>query len=270
VFLDRPTEMPALMGTASSPRQVAVVCPLIQTSLNDSDSDSGNDISTSSPLADSLSSFDRSSSTCALSEDDIVDTSAADDELSSTTSTRYIDTSSDAYRQTRCYTSASPATSPNEWKTELRSLPYYHGSIGSDDARRLLSGCSVGTFLVRDSQHERFDLAISVVLGEDGHSRRRDTCKMPVDVSRQQHLNNNKVTSVRVKKNPQTGHFHLDTTAAYWSRMPTFRRVRELVDFLSMSSDRLRQRHVTGCVVVDHRGDVEQRLRLRQPLNRTL
>lgn len=120
----------------------------------------------------------------------------------------------------------------------LRTSGYYYEGLSWEEAGRLLRGCPVGTFLVRDSSDNRFLFALSV-----------QTERGP--------------TSVRIHY--RRGQFRLDCEAALSSCMPWFSCVVSLVEHYVQLS---RTAKGQMCVWLDGHGRRDLPIVLTRPLYR--
>lgn len=120
----------------------------------------------------------------------------------------------------------------------LRTSGYYYEGLSWEEAGRILRGCPVGTFLVRDSSDNRFLFALSV-----------QTERGP--------------TSVRIHY--RRGQFRLDCEAALSSCMPWFSCVVSLVEHYVQLS---RTAKGQMCVWLDGNGRKDLPIVLTRPLYR--
>lgn len=134
--------------------------------------------------------------------------------------------------------SLRPAQSDDD--DDVRTCPFYHGNITSDQAKRHLADQPQGTYLLRDSQSADFPLSLSV-----------RTSGQPA------------VTSLRIAHDGSG--FRLDCDEAHRASMPTFCSVLRLVRHFVAECD---GGEGGQCVLVGSSARHEQPLKLSQPLYR--
>lgn len=109
------------------------------------------------------------------------------------------------WRAARCFSTWDEDQLTRTFR-RLSASGFYLGRVSFDEAKRLLRGCPVGTFLLRDSSDERFPFSLSV-------QTQRGT------------------TSIRIIYDSPTGLFRLDSEPEQIHLMPTFDCVIRLIKF---------------------------------------